>query len=150
MRLPVLVALLVFMVSPAAAQDGWRSLGSDPVKQFFWRPIGPSAENRAWKHVEYRTEWSATQTVQGRAVRGVLVQSPTDLVGVFRPVTVGMSNDTNSEILSGLQEGDTAILPQTTATGSRVPGMGGMGFPTGGGQQGGQPAGPPPGGVIGR
>lgn len=81
-----------------------------------------------------------TQTVQGRAVRGVQVQTATG--SEFRPVTVGMSNDQNTEILSGLQEGDTALLPQTTATGSRVPGMGGIAVPAGGGGL--------PGGGIGR
>ena len=67
-------------------------------------------------------------------VRGVEVQTPTG--SEFRPVTVGLSNDQNTEILSGVQEGDTVVVPQTTGSSQiRVPGMGGIG-------------GPPPGAVI--
>jgi HlyD family secretion protein len=42
------------------------------------------------------------------------------------PVTIGLTGDTNSEVLSGLQEGDRVLIGQTTATANRVPGVGGI------------------------
>jgi multidrug efflux pump subunit AcrA (membrane-fusion protein) len=41
------------------------------------------------------------------------------------PVTIGLTGDTQSEVLSGLQEGDVVLTSQTT-TSSRVPGIGGI------------------------
>lgn len=41
------------------------------------------------------------------------------------PVTVGLSNDTQTEITSGLKEGDTVLLSTPTTTAPRVGGIGG-------------------------
>jgi hypothetical protein len=41
------------------------------------------------------------------------------------PVTLGLTGDTESEVLSGLQEGDVVLTSQTT-TSSRAPGVGGF------------------------
>jgi len=41
------------------------------------------------------------------------------------PVTLGLSGDTQSEVLSGLQEGDMVVVGQTTTTARGVPGVGG-------------------------
>ncbi len=46
-------------------------------------------------------------------------------------VTVGLSNDTESEVTSGLNEGDVVVVPQTTTTSRGVPGGGGFGGPGG-------------------
>jgi macrolide-specific efflux system membrane fusion protein len=35
------------------------------------------------------------------------------------PVTLGLSGDAQSEVLSGLQEGDLVLINQTTTTGAR-------------------------------
>jgi macrolide-specific efflux system membrane fusion protein len=40
------------------------------------------------------------------------------------PVTLGLSGDTQSEVLSGLQEGDQVVVGQTTTTARGVPGVG--------------------------
>jgi HlyD family secretion protein len=45
-------------------------------------------------------------------------------------VTLGLSNDTESEVTSGLNEGDVVVVPQTTTTTSQ--GGGGFGGPGGG------------------
>lgn len=47
-------------------------------------------------------------------------------------VTLGMSNDTESEVTSGLNEGDAVVVPQTTTTTSGGGGGGGFGGPGGG------------------
>ncbi|MCL5111182.1 MAG: efflux RND transporter periplasmic adaptor subunit [Chloroflexi bacterium] len=60
---------------------------------------------------------------QNRA-RVVQVQTANGLEA--RPVTVGLSNDTLTEVTSGLQEGETVVLPATTASAARIPGMGGV------------------------
>ena len=44
-------------------------------------------------------------------------------------VTLGMSNDTQSEVTSGLNEGDVVVVPQTTTTTSGGGGGGGFGGP---------------------
>lgn len=59
-----------------------------------------------------------------------------------RRVQVGMANDEFTEITEGLQEGDTVVVPQTTAR-AAVPGLGGG---TGGGFGGGFPGARPGGG----
>jgi HlyD family secretion protein len=53
------------------------------------------------------------------------------------PVTTGMNNDTNTEVTSGLKEGDTVLISGTTTTqprggGVAVPGLGGGGLGRGG------------------
>ena len=43
------------------------------------------------------------------------------------PVTIGLTGDTQSEVLSGLQEGDLVLTSQTSTTAARgVPGVGGI------------------------
>ncbi len=52
---------------------------------------------------------------------------------ISTPVQIGLENDTNAEITSGLQEGDVVVLTQTTTTqrggggGFGIPGLGGFG-----------------------
>lgn len=95
--------------------------------------------------------------VQSRALtqagnnRSVRVQNPDGTIEL-RPVRIGLTDDTMTEIVSGLQEGETVVIPTTTTTG----GTGGTqrtttGFPGGGGTVvfgpgGGGPARPPGGG----
>ena len=43
-----------------------------------------------------------------------------------RPVTIGLSNDQVTEVSNGLQEGEQVVIPSTTTTPSRAPGLGGM------------------------
>jgi RND family efflux transporter MFP subunit len=70
--------------------------------------------------------------VPNRAVRTVSTRLRTatvlyegQLIDV--PVTIGLTGDTQSEVLSGLQEGDVVLTSQTTATAARgVPGVGGI------------------------
>jgi HlyD family secretion protein len=72
------------------------------------------------------------------------------------PVEVGINNEDNIEIVSGLKEGDLVILPTVMSAGSKsntqqggipgltgsvIPGGGGGGFPGGGGGGGGRPGG---------
>jgi macrolide-specific efflux system membrane fusion protein len=45
------------------------------------------------------------------------------------PVTTGLSNDTLTQITSGLNEGDTVVLSTTTTAAPRVGGPGGVGGP---------------------
>jgi len=45
---------------------------------------------------------------------------------IVEPVTLGLSGDTNSEVVSGLQEGDIVLIGQTTTTANRAPGIGGI------------------------
>ncbi len=47
---------------------------------------------------------------------------------ITTPVQLGLENDTNAEITSGLQEGDVVLLTQTTTT-QRTTGGGGIGIP---------------------
>ena len=70
--------------------------------------------------------------VPNRAVRTVNTRLRTATV-VYQgqlidvPVTIGLTGDTQSEVLSGLQEGDVVLTSQTTATAARgVPGVGGI------------------------
>jgi HlyD family secretion protein len=57
-----------------------------------------------------------------------------------RPVQVGMANDQQSEIVSGLQPGDKVVIPSTTtAANARVPGLTPGGGPGGPGGPGGGP-----------
>ena len=68
--------------------------------------------------------------VPNRAVRTVNTRLRTATV-VYQgqlidvPVTIGLTGDTQSEVLSGLQEGDVVLTSQTTAT-ARAPGIGGI------------------------
>jgi HlyD family secretion protein len=63
----------------------------------------------------------AVQTVGNRKTVTVLYQGQLIVV----PVTLGLSGDTSSEVLSGLQEGDVVVIGQTTTTAPRgVPGGG--------------------------
>ena len=67
--------------------------------------------------------------VPNRAVRTVgRVRTATVLYEgqlIDMPVTVGLTGDSQSEVLSGLQEGDVVLTSQTTTTGARgVPGAG--------------------------
>lgn len=69
------------------------------------------------------------QTGQTRSVR---VEQPDGTI-VTRPVQTGLSDDTQTEIVSGLQEGETVVIPTTTtSTGAANP-RPGAGFPGGGG-----------------
>lgn len=79
----------------------------------------------------------AVLTVPNRAVRTVnkqkLVTVLIDGQQVQKPVQTGLSNDTLTEIVSGLQEGDVVVLNATTTTTTNngaaapmgVPGIGG-------------------------
>ncbi len=68
--------------------------------------------------------------VPNRAVRTVNTRLRTATV-VYQgqlidvPVTIGLTGDTQSEVLSGLQEGDVVLTSQTTTT-TRTPGAGGF------------------------
>jgi HlyD family secretion protein len=64
----------------------------------------------------------AVQTVSTR-FRTATVLYQGQLIDV--PVTLGLTGDTESEVLSGLQEGDVVLTSQTT-TSSRAPGVGGF------------------------
>jgi len=65
----------------------------------------------------------AVQTV-GTRFRTVTVLYEGQLIVV--PVTIGLTGDTQSEVLSGLQEGDVVVLnSQTATTTGRTPGVGG-------------------------
>ena len=68
--------------------------------------------------------------VPNRAVRTVSTRLKTATVLyqgqlIDEPVTLGLTGDTQSEVLSGLQEGDVVLTSQTT-TSSRAPGIGGI------------------------
>jgi hypothetical protein len=69
---------------------------------------------------------------QGQAARNLQVL--TDRGVETRTVRIGMANDQNTEIVSGLDEGDQVVLPTTTARAS-VPGASSAGAsnPFGGG-----------------
>jgi HlyD family secretion protein len=58
-----------------------------------------------------------------------------------RAIRVGLANDSNTEVISGLEEGDTVVLPTTTARAS-VPGANNVTGGLGGAPTGGAPAGP--------
>ncbi|MBI5284558.1 MAG: RND transporter, partial [Chloroflexi bacterium] len=61
-------------------------------------------------------------------------------------VQVGLSDSTNTEIISGVEEGATVVIPGVTATNSSAaPTVAAGGFP-GGGFRGNFSGGPPPGG----
>jgi HlyD family secretion protein len=62
------------------------------------------------------------------------VQVMKDGEAVDTDVTFGISNDTLTEVVSGLAEGDLVVLPQSRATGTQRPANFGPGGP-GGGQQ---------------
>jgi RND family efflux transporter MFP subunit len=42
-------------------------------------------------------------------------------------ITTGLASEDRIEVVSGLKEGDTIVLPQSAAGSNRIPGMGGMG-----------------------
>ena len=77
-------------------------------------------------------------TVPNRAVRTVGKQKTVTVLfegqQIQTPVQTGLSNDTNTEITSGLKEGDVVVLTTTT---TKTTSGGGMGIPGAGG--------PPPG-----
>jgi HlyD family secretion protein len=66
----------------------------------------------------------AVRTVSTR-VRTATVLYEGQLIDV--PVTIGLTGDTQSEVLSGLQEGDIVLTTQTTTTSRGVPGGGFIG-----------------------
>jgi len=59
----------------------------------------------------------AVQTVNGQQAVTVLFNNSTFLV----PVRAGLTDGRNTEIISGLNEGDTVVLPTTGATGGSAP-----------------------------
>jgi HlyD family secretion protein len=63
----------------------------------------------------------AVRTVSTR-VRTATVLYEGQLIDV--PVTIGLTGDTQSEVLGGLQEGDIVLTSQTTTTSQGVPGGG--------------------------
>jgi multidrug efflux pump subunit AcrA (membrane-fusion protein) len=73
--------------------------------------------------------------VPNRAVKTTGKQKTVTVLKDGKPtpvtVTLGMSNDTQSEVTSGLNEGDAVVVPQTTTTTSGG-GGGGFGGPGGG------------------
>ena len=63
---------------------------------------------------------------QGRSQAvDVLVNGKTE----SRPVTTGLSNDQVTEVLNGVGENETVLIPTTTALQPRVPGLPGAGGP---------------------
>jgi HlyD family secretion protein len=66
----------------------------------------------------------AVRTVNTR-LRTATVLYQGQLIDV--PVTLGLSGDTSSEVMSGLQEGDVVLIGQTTTTARGVPGGGVIG-----------------------
>jgi macrolide-specific efflux system membrane fusion protein len=48
-------------------------------------------------------------------------------------VTFGIANDTTTEVITGVAEGDLVVLPAARATATARPGAGGGGFTQGGG-----------------
>src|SRR5438045_1225056 len=71
----------------------------------------------------------AIRTTNGRRYLQVLK----DGEAVDTDVTFGISNDTTTEVVSGVAEGDLAVLPAARATATARPGTGGGGFGGGGG-----------------
>ena len=65
---------------------------------------------------------------------GATVQRLADQLTVTVPVMLGQQNETEVEVLSGVAEGDTLVLPQSDANSSATAGQ----------QQGGLFGGPPP------
>jgi HlyD family secretion protein len=65
----------------------------------------------------------AVQTINGQPAVTVLFNGATFLV----PVRTGLTDGRNTEITSGLNEGDTVVLPTAGATGGGAPGGGGPG-----------------------
>ena len=76
----------------------------------------------------------AVQTVNGQSAVTVLFRNSTFLV----PVTTGLTDGRNTEITSGVQEGDMVVLPRAGAAGA---GGAGGGAPGGGAPGGGRPGG---------
>jgi len=70
---------------------------------------------------------TAIRTVSGQ--RGVQVLKDGETVDT--PVTFGLSNDTQTEAVSGLKEGDVIVIPQARATTSAQPNRQGGGGPGG-------------------
>ena len=67
------------------------------------------------------------RTIRNQNRQRVVEVEKADGTTEMRPVRVGLSNDTNTEITSGLSEGETVVVPNTTAATPRVGGMGGFG-----------------------
>jgi len=65
----------------------------------------------------------AIQTVGRVRVATVLYQGQEIEV----PVTIGLTGDTQTEVVSGLVEGDVVLIGSTTTTTRGVPGVGGLG-----------------------
>jgi RND family efflux transporter MFP subunit len=70
---------------------------------------------------------TAIRTISGQ--RGVQVLKDGETVDT--PVTFGLSNDTQTEAVSGLKEGDVIVIPQARATTSTQPNRQGGGGPGG-------------------
>lgn len=71
----------------------------------------------------------AIRTASGRRYLQVLK----DGEAVDTDVTFGIANDTTTEVISGVAEGDLVVLPAARATATARPGAGGGGFGGGGG-----------------
>jgi hypothetical protein len=71
----------------------------------------------------------AIRTTAGRRYLQVLK----DGEAVDTDVTFGIANDTTTEVVSGVAEGDLVVLPAARATATARPGAGGGGFGGGGG-----------------
>jgi macrolide-specific efflux system membrane fusion protein len=71
----------------------------------------------------------AIRTTAGRRYLQVLK----DGEAVDTDVTFGIANDTTTEVVSGVAEGDLVVLPAARATATARPGVGGGGFGGGGG-----------------
>jgi HlyD family secretion protein len=71
----------------------------------------------------------AIRTTQGRRYLQVLK----DGEAIDTDVVFGIANDTTTEVVSGVAEGDLVVLPAARATGTARPGAGGGGFTQGGG-----------------
>jgi macrolide-specific efflux system membrane fusion protein len=71
----------------------------------------------------------AIRTTQGRRYLQLLK----DGEAIDTDVVFGIANDTTTEVVSGVAEGDLVVLPAARATGTARPGAGGGGFTQGGG-----------------
>jgi len=66
----------------------------------------------------------AIRTTNGRRYLQILKEGE----AVDTDVVFGIANDTTTEVVSGVQEGDLAVLPAARATATARPGVGGGGF----------------------
>jgi hypothetical protein len=65
----------------------------------------------------------AVRTVGRQHVATVLYQGQQ----IDVPVTIGLTGDTQTEVVDGLREGDVVLIGTTTTTARGVPGVGGLG-----------------------